>query len=595
MRHGFTDVLWVASVLLLAAGPFILLSLLAPIREGSASPLALSDLAREVKRNAIAEIRVEGNHGAAIDIDGVPHSFELGPHTTLLHVLSDLGVTPDEVTQVAYSVRDPPVGDALGQMLLSLSPMALIGVMFILASLAVTDPNAQVLGLTRHRAHRFDGTYPAIRFADVAGVDEAKQELQELVKFLADAASFAEVGARCPRGVLLVGPPGTGKTLLGRALAGEARVPFFSVAGSEFVEIIAGVGASRIRDMFDHARRTAPCILFIDELDAIGRRRGLGVSSGTSEVEQALNQLLVEMDGFESDSHIIVLAATNRADILDPALKRPGRFDRQVVVSNPDRAGREAILQVHARGKPLDPGVDLALVARMTSGLSGADLATIMNESAILAARHGKPTIAMADVEAAIERVLLGPVAISRPLPDAELSRRAYHEAGCGLVAAVLEQHPPVHKLTILSYGQTPGHMRCAEPEDPLLATRGQLLARLTATLAGPAAERLVFPDEASGSERDFSAATQIAELMVKRYGMSSSLGPVSLDASSWSDSTARLVDDEIRRLIDHANADALSILTAHRGRLERVAAALLQHETLEGEGLQRLLGNEPA
>jgi cell division protease FtsH len=597
MRPGFSDLVLMALVVFVSAAPFILLTS-TPSQGPQAAPIELSDLAFAIKHSAISSIEVEGAQGVAIDTLGVAHPFKVGPTTSLLNALTAFGVSPDQLTDVTYSVGDPPAADAWWQTLFALLPMILLGsLILIVATAGVESSGQQLMRLSKHRARRFVATNQSVCFADVAGVEEAKQELQELVKFLSAPASFSIVGARCPRGVLLVGPPGTGKTLLARAVAGEAGVPFFSISGSEFVEILAGLGASRVRDLFEHARRVAPCILFIDEIDAIGRRRGLGVAASASEADQALNQLLVELDGFDSASNIVVIAATNRVDTLDPALLRPGRFDRQVIVAPPDRAGREAILRIHARGKPLEPSVDLALVARETTGFSGADLAQIVNESAILAVRRGKRLISPAEVDAAIDRLLSGAEATSRVVPLAARSRRAYHEGGRALTIQFLDHHPPVHTVTIVPHLQNTGFTRCVEADECALLTGAQLRDQLVAALAGPAAERLVFSDVATGDESDIAAATDLAEAMVKRYGMSRRLGPVALSCGTprdYSDCTARLIDGEIRSLIDDAAAVATSILTEHRAELEQLAAMLLEQESVDGETVHRLVITNP-
>ena len=593
MRPSVSDLVWLAIAGMLATAPLLLLVTSSPVNDASAHPIALSELAVEIKRSEISSIDIGGTEGVATDRFGTAHAFQVGSQTNLVRALSQFGVTPDELSAVEYTVRDPPGSAWLWQALGVVAPMILLGILVLIAMTASASANTQLLSLTRHRARRFVASTESTRFADVAGVDEAKRELQELVQFLAAPAVFAAVGARCPRGVLLVGPPGTGKTLLARAVAGEACVPFFSTSGSAFVEIVAGVGASRIRDLLDHARRSAPCILFVDEIDAIGRRRGSGPEGVTSECEQALNQLLVEMDGFDSTSNVIVIGATNRADILDPALLRPGRFDRQVVVAPPDRAGRHAILQVHARGKRLDATVDLARLAQVTTGLSGADLANIMNEGAILAARRDRRAIGMTELNEAIERLSFGPESTSRVVPALAKARRAHHEAGRAVTMHYLEHHPPVHKVTIVPHMQRWGFAWCIQSEDRSILTLSELRAELTAALAGPAAERLAFPEIASSDDRDITTATEIAETMVKRYGMGERLGPVALSSTpvrDYSDSTACLVDDEVRSLIDAGYERALGILNAHRGQVERVATALLEQETIEGDQLERLL-----
>jgi cell division protease FtsH len=594
MRPGFSDLVSMTLMLLLAAAACFLLTSTLSSPGPQPSPINLSDLAFAIKHSAISSIEIDGADGVAIDTLGIAHPFRLGATTSLLDALSAFGVSPDQLTAVNYSVSDPSAADAWWHALLALVPMILLGSLVLIAATAGPETSGQqLLRMSKHRGRRFLATGQLVCFADVAGVEDAKQELHELVQFLSAPARFATVGARCPRGVLLVGAPGTGKTLLARAVAGEAGVPFFSISGSEFVEIIAGVGASRVRDLFAHARRVAPCILFIDEIDAIGRRRGLGVAASNSEADQALNQLLVELDGFDSGSSIVVIAATNRVDILDPALLRPGRFDRHVILAPPDRAEREAILRVHARGKPLEPSVDLALVARETMGFSGADLAQIVNESAILAARRGKRRITPAEFDAAIERLLGGPEATSHVVPVAAKARRAYHEAGRALTIQFLDHHPPVHTVTIVPHLQSPGSTRYVEQDECSFRTSAQLRDELVAAMAGTAAERLVFSDAATGDEKDIAFATDLAEAMVKRYGMSRGLGPVALSCGkprNYSDSTARLVDLEMRLLIDNAAAVASSILAQHRPQLDQLAAMLLEEGSVNGDDIRKLL-----
>jgi cell division protease FtsH len=594
VRPSLCDLVGIAVISTASLAAIILLAASGPSSAASQT-LTLSQVARGIRQSSITSIEVDGSQGLAVDILGTPHPFEVGAHTNLLRALSDFGVSPEQLLNVYYTVRDPPPAAEWWSMLLTLLPTSVLGALVIFSVRAAGDSGShKLLKLTKHHAKRFVGSQQSISFVGVAGVDEAKSELDELVQFLTHPYKFYDLGAKCPHGVLLVGPPGTGKTLLARAVAGEANVPFYSICGSEFVEIVAGVGASRVRDLFDDARRTAPCILFVDEIDAIGHRRGLGAGSGTSECEQALNQLLVEMDGFDSTANVIVIAATNRADMLDPALLRPGRFDRHILVPPPDCAGRKAILEVHARDKPLDAAVDLGYVARLTPGLSGADLAQIMNEGAILAVRGGKTAIGMLEVHGAIERLLIGQEIRSRFIPPATRARRAYHEAGRALTIRFLQHHPRVSRVTIVPHSRTDTFTHCVAVQESAILTQAQLADRLTAALAGPMAERMAFPEIASGDEPDISTATEIAEAMVKRYGMSQRLGPVALSSAAiprtYSESTARIVDEEIRLLIDHASALALETLGLHRVALDKIAAALIESETLDGESLERLL-----
>ncbi len=458
-----------------------------------------------------------------------------------------------------------------------------------------------VMAFSRSRAPVLLASRPTTRFADVAGVDEAKEELAEVVDFLKHPQKYALLGARIPKGVLLVGPPGTGKTLLARAVAGEAEVPFLSISGSEFVEMYVGVGAARVRDLFQQARQNAPCIVFVDEIDAVGRHRGSSLGAN-EERDQTLNQILVEMDGFSEHTNIIVLAATNRPDVLDPALLRPGRFDRQIVLDRPDSRGRLAILQVHARGKPLDADVDLEALAKVTPGFSGADLQNLLNEAALLAARRSSRSIGQQDLQEAIDRVVAGPRRRSRIIGEREKRITAYHEAGHALVAHVLPNVDPVQKITIVPRGLTGGYTRVLPTEDRHLYTRSDFEGTLAWSLAGRAAEQLVFGEISTGASNDVERATQIARSMVTEYGMSERLGPVAfgrrgpaflgrdLEQRDYSDEIAYQIDREVRRLIAGASQTAREILVDRREALAALAEALIEYETLEGEQLRALL-----
>jgi cell division protease FtsH len=464
--------------------------------------------------------------------------------------------------------------------------------------------NNQALSFGKSRARLFSGDKPKITFADVAAVDEAKYELNEVVEFLKYPEKFAALGARIPRGVLLMGPPGTGKTLLARAVAGEAGVPFFSISGSEFVEMFVGVGASRVRDLFDQAKRNAPAIVFIDEIDAVGRQRGTGLGGSHDEREQTLNQILVEMDGFDTNTSVIVVAASNRPDILDPALLRPGRFDRRVILDRPDMRGRVEILKVHVRGKPLASDIDLDVVARQTPGFSGADLANLVNEAAILAARRNQKQIGMEELEEAAEKVVAGPERRNRRISEEEKRVIAYHEAGHALVAHVIPECDPVHKISVVSRGMALGYTMALPEEDRYLMPRRKIEGDLSYAMGGYAAEQLVFGDITTGSENDIERATKMARRMVTEYGMSESLGPIAYgqkdelvflgrdigEQRDYSDGTARAIDDEVRRIVESAHKKALEILEEHRATLDQIAHRLIEVETLEGEALQEVL-----
>jgi cell division protease FtsH len=459
-------------------------------------------------------------------------------------------------------------------------------------------------GMGRSKAKLFTKDRPTVKFADVAGVDEAVEELHEIKEFLAEPVKFQQLGARIPKGVLLVGPPGTGKTLLARAVAGEACVPFFSISGSDFVEMFVGVGASRVRDLFAQANAAAPAIVFVDEIDAVGRHRGSGLGGGHDEREQTLNQLLVEMDGFDVSKGVILIAATNRPDILDPALLRPGRFDRQIVVDRPDVAGRRAILAVHARGKPFAPGVDLDIVARRTPGFTGADLANLLNEAALLAARHGFAQIGVSQLDEAVERVMAGLERRTRIISEAEKQVIAYHEAGHALVAHALPHTDPVHKVSIIPRGRALGYTLTLPLEDRFLVRRSELVDELAMLLGGRAAEEMIFGDPTTGAQNDIERSTVVARQMVTEFGMSDRLGPVHFTPASGnpflggdsgnhfehSDELAAVIDEEVQKLIDTAHREARTILETNRGVLEKLANALIEFETLDAADAQAIL-----
>ncbi|TEU04619.1 MAG: ATP-dependent zinc metalloprotease FtsH [Dehalococcoidia bacterium] len=511
-----------------------------------------------------------------------------------------------DMSKVALDPQ-PPSGFNWGNLLFTLLPLVLfIGVIWFIFSRARGAGN-QAMSFGRSKARLFPSTNPATTFNDVAGVDEAKMELQEVVEFLKSPEKFSALGARIPRGVLLVGPPGTGKTLLGRAVAGEAGVPFFSISGSEFVEMFVGVGASRVRDLFDQAKRNSPCIVFIDEIDAVGRHRGAGFGGGHDEREQTLNQILVEMDGFDSSTNVIVVAATNRPDILDPALLRPGRFDRQVVLDRPDIKGRKAILEVHAKGMPLDDSANLEIVAKQTPGFSGADLANLVNEAAILTARRNKKQISLLELEESIDRVIAGPERKSRIISPKEKEITAYHESGHALAARMLPHADPVHKVSIIARGTMGGYTRLLPTEDRYLWTRSQFNDVLATLLGGHCAEELIFHEMTTGSESDIGQATKIARKMVTEYGMSKKLGPRTFgrreelvflgreiaEQKDYGDRVADEIDKEVQQLIQHAHGVATEILAKNKGKLVQLAEALIANETIEGEELEALF-NKP-
>src|SRR5881275_546946 len=467
--------------------------------------------------------------------------------------------------------------------------------------------NNQAISFGRSRARLLSGDKPAVTFSDVAGVEEAKQELTEIVEFLKFPEKFTALGARIPKGVLMVGPPGTGKTLLSKAVAGEAGVPFFSISGSEFVEMFVGVGASRVRDLFDQAKKNSPCIVFVDEIDAVGRQRGAGLGGGHDEREQTLNQLLVEMDGFDTNTHVIVIAATNRPDVLDPALLRPGRFDRHVTLDRPDIKGRREILDVHARNKPLDSTVDLDVLARQTPGFSGADLANLINEAAILAARANKKVIGMDELEEAIARVIAGPERKSRRISEKEKEVIAYHETGHALVMKALPHTNPVHKISIISRGMALGWTLSLPEEDKYLISRDELMDQIAGIMGGRVAEEIVYGDITSGAENDIQRATQIARRMVTQWGMSEKLGTVTMghkeelvflgrdlgEQRNYSEEIAAIIDEEIRSIVDHGYQTAKSVLTKSRSKMDAVVERLKIVETIDGKELDQILNRE--
>jgi cell division protease FtsH len=471
----------------------------------------------------------------------------------------------------------------------------------------VQGGGSKVMSFGKSRAKRMSVDSPKITFRDVAGVDEAVEELHEIKEFLENPKKFQALGARIPKGVLLYGPPGTGKTLLARAVAGEAGVPFFSISGSDFVEMFVGVGASRVRDLFEQAKQNSPCIIFMDEIDAVGRHRGAGLGGGHDEREQTLNQLLVEMDGFEMKDNIILIAATNRPDILDPALLRPGRFDRQIVVDRPDRAGRKKILEVHTRGKPLAREIDVDVLAGQTPGFTGADLSNLVNEAALLAARNGKREITQVELEEGIMRVIAGPEKKTRVMSNKERKITAYHEMGHAIVGHFLPNSDPIHKISVISRGQALGYTISLPGEDKFLTTRAELQDTMAMTLGGRAAEEICFEEITTGASNDLEKVTQTAKQMVMRFGMSEKLGPrvfghdhgqpfLGREFSSepdYSDEIAREIDDEIRRIIEDAHVQATSILNEKRPELQKLSEILIKRETIEKEQFEALLDGQ--
>ena len=482
-------------------------------------------------------------------------------------------------------------------------PMVLLGVLFYFFFRSARGASMQAFNFSKSRARLNSPANPRVTFADVAGIEEAKEEVQEVVEFLKTPEKFRALGARVPKGVLMIGPPGTGKTLLAKAIAGEAKAPFYSISGSEFVEMFVGVGAARVRDLFEQAKRTTPSLIFIDEIDAVGRHRGAGLGGGHDEREQTLNQILAEMDGFDTNTNVIVMAATNRPDILDPALLRPGRFDRHIVIDTPDIKGRKAILEVHAKGKSLAPGIDLEIIAKQTPGFSGADLANLLNEAAILAARRNRKDISMNELEDATDRVIAGPERKSRVITQNEKKTIAYHESGHALVAKMLPNADPVHKVSIIARGMMGGWTRFLPTEEHHLWTKPQLEDRLAVSLGGRTAEEIALGEISTGAQNDLEQATKLARKMVTEYGMSDKLGPRTLGQKSeyvflgreiteqrdYGDKIADEIDEEVHNLIQRAYSAAKKILTTHKAKLKEIATLLIERETLEEPDLDKL------
>jgi cell division protease FtsH len=520
----------------------------------------------------------------------------------------DRWATEANVEAPIFDPKPAPDTSWIGLLLTGLLPLIVIGGFIFFMMRQAQGTNNQALSFGKSRARMFLGNKTVVTFSDVAGVDEAKTELQEVVEFLKYPEKFNSLGARIPRGVLLVGPPGTGKTLMARAVAGEAGVPFFSISGSEFVEMFVGVGASRVRDLFDQAKRNSPCIVFVDEIDAVGRQRGAGLGGSHDEREQTLNQILVEMDGFDTNTNVIVVAATNRPDVLDPALLRPGRFDRQVILDRPDMKGRTAILKVHTKGKPLDKAIDIEVVARQSPGFSGADLANLVNEAAILSARRNKKTIGGGEFTEALERIVAGPERKSRVISDQEKLIIAYHEGGHATVQRVLPKCDPVAKVTIISRGMALGYTMALPTEDRYLQSKSEFEDKIAGLLGGNAAERMIFGDTTTGASNDIEKATDLARRMVTEFGMSDKLGPLSFgkrdeliflgreigEQRNYSDEVAKTIDEEVRAIIDRAYERAMEVLETHRDRLERLAAKLIAEETVDTEEFEKLFSDLP-
>jgi cell division protease FtsH len=582
-------------------------------REGSVSqPMTINEVAQAVQEGKVDRITIEDSGrlvlvfkgGGEATVDNEKTS-QKEANSTLVDQLISLGVSPENLTpgNVKIEVKVPSQWAAiLGSLIYIVPVLVMLGVMWFIFRQAQGSNNA-AMSFGKSRARMFSGDHPTVTFADVAGVEESKEELKEVVEFLKEPQKFIQLGARIPKGVLLVGPPGTGKTLLAKAVSGEAGVPFFSISGSEFVEMFVGVGASRVRDLFDQAKRHSPCIVFVDEIDAVGRQRGAGLGGSHDEREQTLNQMLVEMDGFDTDTNVIIMAATNRPDVLDPALLRPGRFDRRVTLDRPDVKGREAILKVHVKGKPLDPSVDLGSLARGTPGFVGADLENLVNEGAILAARRNKKSITQPDLEEAIERVVMGPERKSRLISDEEKRIIAYHEAGHAVVANAIPEADPVQKVTIVGRGQAGGVTWFRPEEDRILASRKKMIATLAYALGGRASEELVFDDITSGASNDLEQVSRMARSMVTRMGMSGELGPMTYgqkeeliflgreisEQRDYSEAVAEQIDHEVRKIVEEAYTKARMLLRKYRDQLDAVAKKLLEVETISREEFEAI------
>jgi len=606
LRTSFIVVLIALTVVLVIVLVFRPLSDTQPVNVSTILANIKTDMAKnqkdtlDVSTDTITLTRGQGQD-APREQANINDSFDI------TRVLKDNNIDYTNSQLLVLQYSSPSAVGAWLNILGGLIPFLLIGGLLIFMMRQAQGSNNQALSFGKSRARMFMGNKPSVTFTDVAGVEEAKQELQEIVEFLKYPDKFAALGARIPKGLLLVGPPGTGKTLISRAVAGEAGVPFFSISGSEFVEMFVGVGASRVRDLFDQAKRNSPCIVFVDEIDAVGRQRGAGLGGSHDEREQTLNQILVEMDGFDTNTNVIVIAATNRPDVLDPALLRPGRFDRQVVLDRPDIRGRVAILQVHAKNKPLEKNVRLETLAKRTPGFSGADLANLLNEAAILGARRNKRSIGMSELEEAIDRVVAGPARKSRIISEREKAITAYHEVGHALVARMLPNTDPVHKVSIVARGQAGGFTMLLPTEDRYLWSKPQFEDMLAYALGGHVAELIIFGEVTTGASNDIERVTKIARSMVTEYGMSSRIGPMALghkeelvflgrdfgEQRNYSEQTAREIDEEIRSIIQEAFDKAYNVLNQNKTRLIMISERLIKEETLEGSIFESLF-NQP-
>ncbi|HSB91317.1 MAG TPA: ATP-dependent zinc metalloprotease FtsH [Anaerolineales bacterium] len=577
--------------------------------QGQPVRITFNEFADAIKAGDVRSVTVNDNELEVTFRDGSVKYTRKEPDKPAIEQLIELGVRPEDLAsdRIAWENKAPSDWNTVLSLITYLLPgLLVVGLIFLMLRQA-QGTNNQALSFGKSRARMFTGDQPTVTFVDVAGVDEAKDELREVVEFLKEPEKFIALGARIPKGVLLIGQPGTGKTLLAKAVSGEAGVPFFSISGSEFVEMFVGVGASRVRDLFDQAKRHSPCIVFVDEIDAVGRQRGAGLGGSHDEREQTLNQLLVEMDGFNTDTNVIVMAATNRPDVLDPALLRPGRFDRRVILDRPDMRGREQILQVHIKGKPIDPEVRLDKIAKITPGFVGADLENLVNEAAILAARRDKKSIGQSEFQEAMERVVAGPERKSRLISDEEKRIVAYHEAGHAVVTHVIPDADPVHKVSIIARGVMGGFTMALPEDDRTLTSRNKLKAEMATLLGGRAAEEIVFNDITSGASSDLERVTKVARTMVTRLGMSQELGPLVYgqkeeliflgreisEQRDYSETVAERIDTAVRRLVDEAYARTKQVLIEYRSQLDRIAQRLIEVETVDGDEFARLFGME--
>ncbi|HEY4488889.1 MAG TPA: ATP-dependent zinc metalloprotease FtsH [Candidatus Paceibacterota bacterium] len=568
-------------------------------RSNKAEEISLTQVAADVRAGSVENIRIAGDDLTLTYADGIEKKAMKDPAQGLTETFTAYGVTPDELSKVVVTIaNESGFRFWFGALAPVLLPVLLLAFLFLFLLRQVKGAGMQAFTFGQSKARMIDpaDTAQRVTFKDVAGAKEAKEELLEIVDFLKNPKKFLDIGARIPKGIMLMGAPGTGKTLLARAVAGEAGVPFFSISGSEFVEMFVGVGASRVRDLFQLAKRTAPAIIFVDEIDAVGRVRGTGVGGGNDEREQTLNQILVEMDGFEPNEKVIVMAATNRPDVLDPALLRPGRFDRRVTIDLPDRKDRLEILKVHSRQKPFGPDVNLEQIAERTPGFSGAELYSLMNEGAILAAREIRTEITQYDLVRSIEKVILGPERRSHLMSKKQKRLTAYHEVGHALVSSVLPNADPVHKISIISRGRAAGYTLKLPFEDTKLQSKKEFLDEIAGTLGGYVAEEMMFDDVTTGPSNDLAVVTALARDMVSRYGMSDKVGPVAFATDhgyrneTYSQEMAAKIDGEVRRIIDEAKEKAHKVLTDHKKALEMIAEKLVEVETLERDEFEKLL-----